>query len=714
MKKLHLIMNFKLLLIILFASNIYPQWQKTNGITGSFFNMVSGTENNLLAISGSGTVFQYSNNEWEQRSSSNYSDEIHKLQDKWIFSSSNSISRSDDDGLTWQEIFHPSSGNNLINTKIINDKIFAITSDTLFVSSDQGNSWNASALGDTITSGSETGIFFTEKAFYVEDSIMIAAGFTTLPSGFNAIAYSSNSGLNWQATIFPNGIQNNFVNDITKNDSLYYVSNSEGFFKSIDGISWSPMNDGLPNFSSSLVVSNLCKYINGLVALIMSPYSGIYLYDGISWNLLYDDTYPSYLSVENNEIIFTADGDVIKYDENNNIVLTENIIASTSRPVVSSNGNVFSFYINKLYRTTDQGVNWDVIKDSAKASIAVNGDTIYNVTSSGVLRSTNSGSDWVTLTSGIPSSYLSKLSSVGLANQKVYAGFNGTRARMHLPPVWEQGGVYVSSDNGNSWSVLNSGLPTEAGIPSPVYSINAEGNIVIIYTISGRFSLINDSWVNIGSGFPANTYVSNQLIHNGDVIFITNNGIFISHDKGVTKQPINDGLTDLTYYLTVLFSYNDELYAFATDNISIVYKYVGNQWNEVEFALPENTTITAMQSVGDIIYAGTYDNGIWKYDPSATSVDEKNLLVEYTLSQNYPNPFNPSTTINFTLPEKSLVQLSVYNTLGQKIATLINNEINSGQHTVVFNGDGLASGIYFYIIKADDKFYKTKKMILLK
>ena len=96
------------------------------------------------------------------------------------------------------------------------------------------------------------------------------------------------------------------------------------------------------------------------------------------------------------------------------------------------------------------------------------------------------------------------------------------------------------------------------------------------------------------------------------------------------------------------------------------------------------------------------------------SKEIKNQLPEsYSLSQNYPNPFNPSTVINFNLPRVSNVELKVYNLLGQEVATLVNQEMNAGNHDVKFNASSLSSGIYFYTLKAGD-FISSKKMLLLK
>ncbi len=97
---------------------------------------------------------------------------------------------------------------------------------------------------------------------------------------------------------------------------------------------------------------------------------------------------------------------------------------------------------------------------------------------------------------------------------------------------------------------------------------------------------------------------------------------------------------------------------------------------------------------------------------------EKNLPSEFHLDQNYPNPFNPSTKIKFSIPfdmTRTVVHttLKVYDMLGREIATLVNEDKAPGKYEVVFNADGLASGMYIYRIQSGN-FIESKKLILLK
>ena len=97
--------------------------------------------------------------------------------------------------------------------------------------------------------------------------------------------------------------------------------------------------------------------------------------------------------------------------------------------------------------------------------------------------------------------------------------------------------------------------------------------------------------------------------------------------------------------------------------------------------------------------------------------DFKSVPTVYSLSQNYPNPFNPTTTIRFDLPTDGLITLEIYDILGRKISTLINEHRQAGNYEQIFDassaGGGLASGVYVYKLRAGD-FVNSKKLILLK
>ncbi|MDZ7400234.1 MAG: ScyD/ScyE family protein [candidate division KSB1 bacterium] len=123
-------------------------------------------------------------------------------------------------------------------------------------------------------------------------------------------------------------------------------------------------------------------------------------------------------------------------------------------------------------------------------------------------------------------------------------------------------------------------------------------------------------------------------------------------------------------------------------------------------------------SSGELFITTFADDNILKVtDIPITTTDvptnEHSLPTGFELSQNYPNPFNPTTVIRYTIPSSSFVSLKVFDMLGKEVANLMSEEQSSGVHSVEFDANGLASGIYFYQLKAGN-FAVTKKMLIQK
>ena len=85
----------------------------------------------------------------------------------------------------------------------------------------------------------------------------------------------------------------------------------------------------------------------------------------------------------------------------------------------------------------------------------------------------------------------------------------------------------------------------------------------------------------------------------------------------------------------------------------------------------------------------------------------------FWLSQNYPNPWNPQTTIRYSLPTAETVSLTVHDAAGREVAVLANGHQHSGEHEVVFSSDGIASGVYYYTLRAGS-FTQTRKLVLVR
>lgn len=127
----------------------------------------------------------------------------------------------------------------------------------------------------------------------------------------------------------------------------------------------------------------------------------------------------------------------------------------------------------------------------------------------------------------------------------------------------------------------------------------------------------------------------------------------------------------------------------------------------------KNTDEVAFESAEYLIDAET---GMIVNEIVITSNEDNPLIdlpTKTSLGQNYPNPFNPSTTIPFSLKEAANVEITIYNMLGQKVISLVNEKYSAGNHFTIWNASSLASGMYFYRLKAGNV-VQTKKLMLIK
>jgi hypothetical protein len=159
-----------------------------------------------------------------------------------------------------------------------------------------------------------------------------------------------------------------------------------------------------------------------------------------------------------------------------------------------------------------------------------------------------------------------------------------------------------------------------------------------------------------------------------------------------------------------------------SDSLSVIYA-TDNYWGVTDSAaiaalIYDHADTAAVPTVEYIPFAlDSFD--ISGNSPTGIgSEDNKILPSGFSLEQNYPNPFNPNTTIQFTLPHRANVELTVYNVLGQQVKTLENKSLPAGVNTVEWDGRDesgniVSSGIYLYRLRADS-FVATKKMALVK
>ncbi|KAA3618645.1 MAG: DUF4397 domain-containing protein [Calditrichaeota bacterium] len=137
---------------------------------------------------------------------------------------------------------------------------------------------------------------------------------------------------------------------------------------------------------------------------------------------------------------------------------------------------------------------------------------------------------------------------------------------------------------------------------------------------------------------------------------------------------------------------------------------------ETQAGLGNGPRNVAFSPDGNTAYAASFNSGVvWKFVKEGTAVAEtENTIPErFALGQNYPNPFNPSTIIPFDVAQSGHVELKIFNTMGQVVATLVNGTMEAGKHQVTFNPAKLATGVYFYRVQFDN-ITLQKRMLFIK
>ena len=351
-----------------------------------------------------------------------------------------------------------------------------------------------------------------------------------------------------------------------------------------------------------------------------------------------------------------------------------------------------------FYISTNQGNSW-LIPDStimAVNSIAMRDSVIFAGTGgSGVYRSTDRGLNWAHADSGLTNANVDVIVASGVF---LFAGTIG-------------GGVFRSTDNGTSWSEANTGLTHPI-----VISMTLNGTLAFTGTYAGGVFVSSDNgagWIPADSGLTQSTI--NDLATTPTAVFAgTANGVFRTTTNGSSWIQMNSGLYDTS---ALVFWVIETRVFLGTQAGVFLSTNSGGSWTDVSSGLPRSYSVVSLACDSTYLYAGLYYGGVWRRPLSEmiTSVEAaiSELPNDFGLEQNYPNPFNPSTRIHYGLPRTSFVMLTVYNTLGQQVAQLVNEQQQAGYHGVVFRGDGLASGVYFYRLRAGDV-VQTRRMLLVR
>jgi len=348
---------------------------------------------------------------------------------------------------------------------------------------------------------------------------------------------------------------------------------------------------------------------------------------------------------------------------------------------------------NGVYFSTTNGNTWiqTSLTSPGFIKIAAYGNNVFAGTSKGavqgIYRSTNSGVNWVHVLAPVE---LFGITAITIDGNNIYASTghniyrstnNGTNwvksehdfyvysfavSGTNIFAGVEATGVYLSTNSGMTWKQTSLNNVNTLAVTITATNIYA-GTEAGVYFSSNNGA----NWISTSLG---SRYVSSLIALNGVFYAGTDEGIFLSKDNAINWIQKNQGLPA---------AMQDGPHLAASDNFLFASNASFSSWR---------------RSLSDII-----------------NIQQISSIIptEFSLKQNFPNPFNPVTKINFYLPQKSFTILKIYDLSGKEITNLVNEKLDAGSYEFTFNGEKLASGVYFYRLETES-YSETKLMTLIK
>jgi len=661
--------------------------------------------------------------------------------DPYIYAgaASQGLYRSSDNGVTWTEI---SSFYYVDNMCVSGNKLFVSEFNYTYVTTDNGVTWS------DVPALTGASVF----SFYcVGDTIFVGAR--------NEIYRSTDNGISFTQINIPFNFSIVNIYSITSLGSTLFAATSyDGVYKSTDfGNTWFAANQGMgPKDVRAVTITNASTVIAG------SHYVGMYRStdNGSSWDKS-QTGFPAGTSIlcllESQSSIYAGTRDGVFSTDDNGDTWTkmggtnDTTMYSDIWAMCEHNGVLYAsmqlYFDATVYKSTNKGSTWircgmvglpfglSFIK-----GLESSGNNIVAGTDEGIFYSSDGGENWNP--TNAPTINVPSLAS---SENYVYAA---------IPTA---GGVYRSVNNGVNWSI---------SLPSTVDYIEVAAKDNYAYAGSffdgGRYSSAYGSGWSVCNGFPSGASIFEiGPVGDGMVLAGTDlspNWIYISNDYGTYFTPYSEGLFENAS--VEAFAFNETFMFAGTDYNGVWRRYFpGVPVELVSFSAESNSNIVTLswttstetnnsgfeiqrksidwERIGFIEGSGTtteensysfadenLSSGIYQYRLKQIDYDgsfefsdivEVEIIspIEFSLKQNYPNPFNPTTTIQYSIPESGNVKLIVYNSLGEQVATIVNDFKESGNHQVEFDATRLSSGIYYYSLQINS-FVETKKMVIMK
>ncbi len=345
----------------------------------------------------------------------------------------------------------------------------------------------------------------------------------------------------------------------------------------------------------------------------------------------------------------------------------------------------------------------------------VGGGIYYASGSNGYLcKSTDSGYTWTQLAHSISS-------KDGIYKMWWFDASNG----ILVGEINSQETIWNTDDGGQTLNVIwNDSTATNLQFNSisfapdnPSIGVVCGDDTALVYTTDGG---ANWTWANFTGVVGSNPDLEEVHMVSATDGWIVGDAGTVLHttDGGVNWTETNNPLTTKTL-MDVEFRYPefpDQGWICGDDQTFFYTEDGGATWTAANPTLISSTNdINAVhwQGPGGNVWIGVDDaQALYRHNDAVTAAGDP-ISLPWTLGQNFPNPFNPMTSIAITLPADDHVTLDVYDVSGKRVASVLNQSMEAGDHTIRFNAQGLASGIYFYRLTTSAG-TQTRKMVLLR
>lgn len=679
------------------------QWQPTAGPRGATVYALAGNALSVLAEGWDGGIHRWDGNAWTRLEGISPT-RLWYLSGAYYASDAENLYRSSNNGMSWQRMPLPSTSSYMVERNSVG--LYAANQSEVFKSVDNGITWNQVAdFGDSVA----------VLNFVARDSSVGIVAFGPAGPG---VMLSDDDCRTWD-TLTPGGGLMLITALEIYDDTIVVATGRLGILRSDDGgATWTGLNAGLDGTNGLPSISGLLYSSKGLWA---SAEDGVYRLAGGTWQKKSSERDATMALVSNSPqgelliggttgVYATDDGGVTW--ESFNDGLRAHYIADIAqlggRTLVGTPGGI--------YATDDRGTAWARTMPYAANRLAHEGNTVIaglNVPRENmVIRSTDAGTTWADI-SGNVGNGSDNVSAMASSAGFFYVGTGASTFFESVP--MPTGGLFRSTDNGDTWEPAADGLPlVEGDQHAAVAAIGANGASIVaaagdsIY-YSEDFAF---SWhsTELELPFPE---MPTHILATGTEFYLANAELlFRSTDNGRTWSQEDLELDEMEY-VDGLSLVNGRVVLFATDGMpsdsirpTHAFLKAGAEWNDISERFPRDARMRNMVVAGSTLLGGTRGSSVRRAEFNDVFGVQAGVQAERGLAFNlraFPNPFVGDVTVSFTTEESGHVKLAIVNTLGETMKVVFDGEVEAGEHTVVLDAAELPAGVWYYHLMVNDR-----------